>query len=246
MADTVTLEQAAIQTHNVDMSMIGLFLAADPVVKFVMFLLLAASVWGWAIIFSKIALFRKQRKTMAEFDDDFWSGGSLEDLYNKTGDQPESAQARVFVAAMYELRRAKMNGLTFGRSEGLRANVMMRIDRSMTSTITKEMEKLEAGMSVLASIGSVSPFVGLFGTVWGIMNSFTSIAESKNTSLAVVAPGIAEALFATALGLAAAIPAVVAYNKFSGDMDKIGGLLDVFAQEFSTLLGRQLDEGQSS
>ena len=117
----------------------------------------------------------------------------------------------------------------------------------MTSTITKEMEKLEAGMSVLASIGSVSPFVGLFGTVTkGIMNSFTSIAESKNTSLAVVAPGIAEALFATALGLAAAIPAVVAYNKFSGDMDKIGGLLDVFAQEFSTLLGRQLDEGQSS
>jgi biopolymer transport protein TolQ len=246
MADTVSLEQAVIQTQSVDMSMIGLFLAADPVVKFVMFLLVSASVWGWAIIFSKIALFRKQRKTMTEFDDDFWSGGSLEDLYNKTGDQPESAQARVFVAAMYELRRAKMNGLTLGRSEGLRANVMMRIDRSMTSTITKEMEKLEAGMSVLASIGSVSPFVGLFGTVWGIMNSFTSIAESKNTSLAVVAPGIAEALFATALGLAAAIPAVVAYNKFSGDMDKIGGLLDVFAQEFSTLLGRQLDEGQSS
>ena len=245
MADTVTLQQAAIQTHSVDMSMIGLFLAADPIVKFVMFLLVSASIWGWAIIFSKIALFRKQRKTMAEFDEDFWSGCSLEDLYNKTGDQPESSQARVFVAAMYELRRAKMNGLTLGRSEGLRANVMMRIDRSMTSTITKEMERLEAGMSVLASIGSVSPFVGLFGTVWGIMNSFTSIAESKNTSLAVVAPGIAEALFATALGLAAAIPAVVAYNKFSGDMDKIGGLLDVFAQEFSTLLGRQLDEGQS-
>ena len=245
MADTVTLQQAAIQTHSVDMSMIGLFLAADPIVKIVMFLLVSASIWGWAIIFSKIALFRKQRKTMAEFDEDFWSGCSLEDLYNKTGDQPESSQARVFVAAMYELRRAKMNGLTLGRSEGLRANVMMRIDRSMTSTITKEMERLEAGMSVLASIGSVSPFVGLFGTVWGIMNSFTSIAESKNTSLAVVAPGIAEALFATALGLAAAIPAVVAYNKFSGDMDKIGGLLDVFAQEFSTLLGRQLDEGQS-
>ncbi len=131
------------------------------------------------------------------------------------------------MAAMYELRRAKMNGLTFGRSEGLRANVMMRIDRSMTSTITKEMEKLEAGMSVLASIRSVSPFVGLFGTVWGIMNSFTSIAESKTPRLRWGTP-VSEALFATALGLAAAIPAVVAYNKFSGDMDKIGGLLDVF------------------
>ena len=234
-------------THSsADLSILGLFLAADPFVKLVMLLLVLASVWCWAIVIEKISTLRRERRLAQQFEDAFWSGGSLEDLYNKTGDQPESAQARVFVAAMYELRRAKMNGLTFGRSEGLRANVMMRIDRSMTSTITKEMEKLEAGMSVLASIGSVSPFVGLFGTVWGIMNSFTSIAESKNTSLAVVAPGIAEALFATALGLAAAIPAVVAYNKFSGDMDKIGGLLDVFAQEFSTLLGRQLDEGQSS
>ena len=246
MADTVNLEQAAIQTHSVDMSMIGLFLAADPVVKFVMFLLVAASVWGWAIIFSKIALFRKQRKTMAEFDDDFWSGGSLEDLYNKTGDQPESAQARVFVAAMYELRRAKMNGLTFGRSEGLRANVMMRIDRSMTSTITKEMEKLEAGMSVLASIGSVSPFVGLFGTVWGIMNSFTSIAESKNTSLAVVAPGIAEALIATAIGLFAAIPAVIAYNRFSHQVEKLENSYGNFMEEFSAILHRQAHAAQQT
>ena len=121
--------------------------------------------------------------------------------------------------------------------------MLARIERNMSLTITREMDRLERGMNFLASIGSVSPFVGLFGTVWGIMNSFTSIAESKNTSLAVVAPGIAEALFATALGLLAAIPAVAAYNKFSGDMDKIGTSLDVFSQEFTTLLGRQLDEG---
>ena len=246
MADTTSLQGSISTSQHVDMSMFGLFMAADPLVKLVMLMLVLASIWCWALIFNKISLFKKQRKAMAAFDDEFWSGGSLEDLYNKTGDQPESAQAKVFVSAMYELRRAKMNGLTIGPSEGLRANVMMRIERSMTLTISKEMEKFEAGMSFLASIGSVSPFIGLFGTVWGIMNSFTSIAESKNTSLAVVAPGIAEALFATALGLAAAIPAVIAYNKFSGDLDKLGSSLDVFAQEFSTLLGRQLDEGQQS
>ena len=136
-----------------------------------------------------------------------------------------------------------MKGLTSGLRGELKSSVLARIERNMSLTITREMDRLERGMNFLASIGSVSPFVGLFGTVWGIMNSFTSIAESKNTSLAVVAPGIAEALFATALGLLAAIPAVAAYNKFSGDMDKIGTSLDVFAQEFTTLLGRQLDEG---
>ena len=134
-------------------------------------------------------------------------------------------------------------GLTSGLRGELKSSVLARIERNMSLTITREMDRLERGMNFLASIGSVSPFVGLFGTVWGIMNSFTSIAESKNTSLAVVAPGIAEALFATALGLLAAIPAVAAYNKFSGDMDKIGTSLDVFSQEFTTLLGRQLDEG---
>ena len=150
---------------------------------------------------------------------------------------------RVFVAGMREWRRAKASGLATAARSDLRASLIGRVERSMTFTITREMERLEKGMNFLASIGSVSPFVGLFGTVWGIMNSFQSIAESKNTSLAVVAPGIAEALFATALGLAAAIPAVVAYNKFSGDLDRVGGRLETFAQEFSTLLARQLDEG---
>ena len=241
MASELNLATASAQT--VDMSVFGLFMMADPVVKAVMLLLIGASVWCWAIIFDKMTRIRRQRRGAEEFEDLFWSGGSLDDLYNNLGDQPDSAQAKVFVSAMREWRRATVKGLTSGLRGELKSSVLTRIERNMSLTITREMDRLERGMNFLASIGSVSPFVGLFGTVWGIMNSFTSIAESKNTSLAVVAPGIAEALFATALGLLAAIPAVAAYNKFSGDMDKIGTSLDVFAQEFTTLLGRQLDEG---
>ena len=241
MVSELNLTTASAQT--VDMSVFGLFMMADPVVKAVMLLLIGASVWCWAIIFDKMTRIRRQKRGAEEFDDLFWSGGSLDDLYNNLGDEPDSAQAKVFVSAMREWRRATVKGLTSGLRGELKSSVLARIERNMSLTITREMDRLERGMNFLASIGSVSPFVGLFGTVWGIMNSFTSIAESKNTSLAVVAPGIAEALFATALGLLAAIPAVAAYNKFSGDMDKIGTSLDVFAQEFTTLLGRQLDEG---
>jgi biopolymer transport protein TolQ len=241
MASELNLATASAQA--LDMSVFGLFMMADPVVKVVMLLLIGASVWCWAIIFDKMTRIRRQKRGAEEFDDLFWSGGSLDDLYNNLGDEPDSAQAKVFVSAMREWRRATVKGLTSGLRGELKSSVLARIERNMSLTITREMDRLERGMNFLASIGSVSPFVGLFGTVWGIMNSFTSIAESKNTSLAVVAPGIAEALFATALGLLAAIPAVAAYNKFSGDMDKIGTSLDVFAQEFTTLLGRQLDEG---
>ena len=241
MASELNLATASAQ--GLDMSVFGLFMMADPVVKAVMLLLIGASVWCWAIIFDKMTRIRRQRRGAEEFDDLFWSGGSLDDLYNNLGDEPDSAQAKVFVSAMREWRRATVKGLTSGLRGELKSSVLARIERNMSLTITREMDRLERGMNFLASIGSVPPFVGLFGTVWGIMNSFTSIAESKNTSLAVVAPGIAEALFATALGLLAAIPAVAAYNKFSGDMDKIGTSLDVFAQEFTTLLGRQLDEG---
>lgn len=241
MASELNLATASAQA--LDMSVFGLFMMADPVVKAVMLLLIGASVWCWAIIFDKMTRIRRQKRGAEEFDDLFWSGGSLDDLYNNLGDEPDSAQAKVFVSAMREWRRATVKGLTSGLRVELKSSVLARIERNMSLTITREMDRLERGMNFLASIGSVSPFVGLFGTVWGIMNSFTSIAESKNTSLAVVAPGIAEALFATALGLLAAIPAVAAYNKFSGDMDKIGTSLDVFAQEFTTLLGRQLDEG---
>ena len=241
MASELNLATASAQA--LDMSVFGLFMMADPVVKVVMLLLIGASVWCWAIIFDKMTRIRRQRRGAEEFNDLFWSGGSLDDLYNNLGDEPDSAQAKVFVSAMREWRRATVKGLTSGLRGEMKSSVLARIERNMSLTITREMDRLERGMNFLASIGSVSPFVGLFGTVWGIMNSFTSIAESKNTSLAVVAPGIAEALFATALGLLAAIPAVAAYNKFSGDMDKIGTSLDVFAQEFTTLLGRQLDEG---
>ena len=241
MASELNLATASAQA--LDMSVFGLFMMADPVVKVVMLLLIGASVWCWAIIFDKMTRIRRQKRVAEEFDDLFWSGGSLDDLYNNLGDEPDSAQAKVFVSAMREWRRATVKGLTSGLRGELKSSVLARIERNMSLTITREMDRLERGMNFLASIGSVSPFVGLFGTVWGIMNSFTSIAESKNTSLAVVAPGIAEALFATALGLLAAIPAVAAYNKFSGDMDKIGTSLDVFSQEFTTLLGRQLDEG---
>ena len=237
------LNLATVSAQALDMSVFGLFMMADPIVKAVMLLLIGASVWCWAIIFDKMTRIRRQKRGAEEFDDLFWSGGSLDDLYNNLGDEPDSAQAKVFVSAMREWRRATVKGLTSGLRGELKSSVLARIERNMSLTITREMDRLERGMNFLASIGSVSPFVGLFGTVWGIMNSFTSIAESKNTSLAVVAPGIAEALFATALGLLAAIPAVAAYNKFSGDMDKIGTSLDVFAQEFTTLLGRQLDEG---
>ncbi len=238
------MEEAQITASgSSDLTIMGLFFAADPVVKLVMLLLVAASVWCWAIIFDKIMRLRREKKRAALFEDQFWSGGSLDDLYDETGAEPDNAQARVFASAMREWRRASARGITSRLDGELRASLLSRIERSMGLTITREMEKMERGTGFLASIGSVAPFVGLFGTVWGIMNSFQSIAESKNTSLAVVAPGIAEALFATALGLAAAIPAVTAYNKFSADLEKMATRLEVFSTEFATLLVRQLDEG---
>ena len=231
-------------THSsADLSIMGLFWAADPFVKLVMLLLILASVWCWAIVVDKITIIRRERRLAQAFEDSFWSGGSLDKLYDDTGATPSDAMSIVFVAAMREWRRATAHGLADASRADLRASLVSRIDRSMNFTITREMERMERGMNFLASIGSVSPFVGLLGTVWGIMNSFQSIAESKNTSLAVVAPGIAEALFATALGLAAAIPAVIAYNKFAGDLERFGARLETFAQEFSTLIARQLDEG---
>ena len=231
-------------THSsADLSIMGLFWAADPFVKLVMLLLILASVWCWAIVVEKITIIRRERRLAQAFEDAFWSGGSLDKLYDDTGANPRDAMSIVFVAAMREWRRATSRGLADAGRADLRASLVSRIDRSMSFTITREMERMERGMNLLASIGSVSPFVGLLGTVWGIMSSFQSIAESKNTSLAVVAPGIAEALFATALGLAAAIPAVIAYNKFADDLERFGARLETFAQEFSTLLARQLDEG---
>jgi len=223
-----------------DLSILGLFLQADIIVKVVMLLLLAASFWSWAVIFDKLMRLRRLRRDAESFEESFWSGGSLDDLYDRIGARPLDPMSAIFAAAMREWRRSAAKGLT--GSDNLRASLQDRIERVMGVTLGREMERLERFMAYLATVGSTAPFIGLFGTVWGIMNSFQSIAASKNTSLAVVAPGIAEALFATALGLVAAIPAVVAYNKLSTDFGRYAGRLEAFSSEFSAILSRQLDE----
>jgi biopolymer transport protein TolQ len=223
-----------------DLSIWGLFLSADIIVKAVMLILLGASFWSWAVIFDKAIRLRRLKKEAGTFEESFWSGGSLDDLYDRIGNRPPDPMSAIFAAAMREWRRSAAKGLI--GSGTLRASLQDRIERVMQVTIGREMERLERFMAYLATVGSVAPFVGLFGTVWGIMNSFQAIAAQKNTSLAVVAPGIAEALFATALGLVAAIPAVVAYNKLSTDFGRYAGRLDAFSTEFSAILSRQLDE----
>ncbi len=235
--DTVSLGQAAA----LDLSIWGLILQADLVVKIVMLILLAASVWCWTIIFDKLRRFHRLRGQADTFEESFWSGGSLEELYEDVGNAPGHPLATLFSVAMHEWTLASQRGvmLTDERSQ---TNLQRRIDRVMGIALTREMESLERHMGFLGTTGSTAPFVGLFGTVWGIMNSFQSIALTKNTSLAVVAPGIAEALLATALGLVAAIPAVIAYNKLSSDLGRYAGRLETFAGEFSALLSRQLGE----
>ena len=224
------------------LSMFDLFLQSDSIVKFVMLILLAASFWSWAVIFDKVLRLRRLRQAASSFEDTFWSGGSLDDLYDRVGQRPIDPMSAVFGAAMREWRRSAAKGLL--GTPGMRSSLQQRIERVMNVTVGREMDRVERFMSFLATVGSTAPFVGLFGTVWGIMNSFQAIAASKNTSLAVVAPGIAEALFATALGLVAAIPAVVAYNKLATDFGRYAGRLEGFATEFSAILSRQLDERQ--
>ncbi|HEX6978714.1 MAG TPA: protein TolQ [Alphaproteobacteria bacterium] len=224
-----------------DLSLWALFLQADWIVKVVMLLLVLASFWSWAIIFDKLIKIRKVVRDTDKFETDFWSGGSLDALYDRLSIAgPQHPMAVLFLAAMREWRRSTERGVLRGK-QGL-GSLQVRIGQVMRVSIDREMERLERYLGFLASVGSVSPFVGLFGTVWGIMNSFHAIASSKNTSLAVVAPGIAEALFATALGLLAAIPAVMAYNKFSNDLGRLSVRLEGFAGEFSALMSRQLDE----
>ncbi len=223
------------------MSMWGLFVQADPVVKAVMLLLVVASFWSWAIIFEKVLRFRRLRLLAEKFESVFWSGSSLEELYDRVGKRPDHPMTAIFAAAMSEWRRSLARGLP-AAGHGLAVGLQQRISQAMQLTLDRELDKLQRYMSFLATVGSTAPFVGLFGTVWGIVNSFQSIAASKNTSLAVVAPGIAEALFATALGLVAAIPAVVAYNKLSSDLDRYEGRLEAFSAEFSAILSRQLEE----
>lgn len=237
--DAMTAAQLAASAAR-DLSMWGLFLQADIIVKAVMLLLVAASFWSWAIIFEKLLRLRRVSRMADKFEYDFWSGGSLEELFDRIGANPEHPLAVLFAAAMREWRRSSERGLARGTS-GLNA-LNTRIGQVMRVSIDREMERLESYLGFLASVGSTAPFVGLFGTVWGIMNSFHAIGASKNTSLAVVAPGIAEALFATALGLLAAIPAVIAYNKLSNDLARYSNRLESFAGEFSAILSRQLEE----
>lgn len=223
-----------------DLSIWALFLHADIIVKTVMSILLLASFWCWAIIFEKWLKVRRIFAAADQFEHEFWSGGSLDALYDKIGSNPTHPMAALFAAAMREWRRSSERGLLADRKA--LQSLQTRIGQVMRVTIDREMERLERYMAFLATTGSTAPFIGLFGTVWGIMNSFQSIASSKNTSLAVVAPGIAEALFATAVGLVAAIPAVVAYNKFNSDFGRYANRLEGFAGEFAAILSRQLDE----
>ena len=230
------MNPADIAPVAADLSIWGLFLSAHWVVKSVMLGLLACSIWVWAIAIDKTLLYARTRKAMDRFEQSFWSGQSLEELYRSLSSRPTHSMAALFVAAMREWKRSFE-----GQSRSF-AGLQMRIEKVMDVTIAREIERLERRLLVLATVGSAGPFIGLFGTVWGIMSSFQSIAASKNTSLAVVAPGIAEALFATAIGLVAAIPATIFYNKFVADVNKQAGRLEGFADEFAAILSRQIDE----
>ncbi len=221
-----------------DLSLWGLFMQADIVVKLVIFGLLVASIWVWAVVFEKWSSLRQVNRQADGFEDRFWSGGSLDELFDQEGVSPSHPMASVFAAAMGEWRRsARVAGADISHT-----SVRERIDRAITITVQREMDRLERWMVFLASVGATAPFVGLFGTVWGIMHSFAAIAAIHNTNLAVVAPGIAEALFATAIGLVAAIPSVVAYNKISTDLARFAARLEGFGAEFSAILSRQSEE----
>ena len=224
----------ALDTSN--LSLWALFYNADLIVKLVMVGLLVASVWVWAIAIDKILLYARMRRAMDSFEKAFWSGQSLEELYRSLSSRPTHAMASLFVAAMREWKRSlESQARSF-------AGLQMRIEKVMDVTIAREVERLERRLLVLATVGSAGPFIGLLGTVWGIMTSFRAIAGQQSTSLAVVAPGIAEALFATAIGLIAAIPATIFYNKFSSEVNKQAQRLEGFADEFSAILSRQIDE----
>jgi biopolymer transport protein TolQ len=228
--------QSALPLASADFSLLSLFLQAHWIVKGVMLGLVGCSIWVWAIAVDKILLYSRTKSAMDRFEQAFWSGQSLEELYRSLSSRPTHSMAALFVAAMREWKRS------FEGQARSFAGLQMRIEKVMDVTIAREIDRLERRLLVLATVGSAGPFVGLFGTVWGIMTSFQSIAASKNTSLAVVAPGIAEALFATAIGLIAAIPATIFYNKFVSEVNKQASRMEGFADEFSAILSRQIDE----
>jgi biopolymer transport protein TolQ len=241
MVEKVTATELAGTATQVahDMTMWGMFMQADIVVKSVMIMLVLASIWSWAIIIDKIMTFKSLNAKANKFEQSFWSGEALEKLYRRVQSKASDPMARTFCAGMNEWNLSQEN---VSRIDGdLTTSIQQRIDCAMETSISREITALERYMTFLATVGSTAPFIGLFGTVWGIMNSFTAIAGSQNTSLVVVAPGIAEALFATAIGLVAAIPAVVAYNKFSTDLNRYTDRLEAFSAEFSAILGRHFE-----
>jgi len=217
--------QAVGLASNTDFSLIQLFIRADFIVKSVILLLIASSVYSWAIIFQKIKLFKKINISSEEFEEKFWKSKSAENFYNNLPADPEDPMASIFKSSMQVMIKSKT-----------KSNLSERMSNMLEANIEKQMAKIEKSYTFLATVGSTAPFIGLFGTVWGIMNSFQSIAISRNTSLAIVAPGIAEALFATALGLLAAIPAVVAYNKFNSDSKKYSRRLENFSKRFLSII----------
>ncbi|MEL6436201.1 MAG: protein TolQ [Pseudomonadota bacterium] len=230
------METLPLAAPGHDLSILGLFLQAGWIVKAVMIGLLAASIWSWAIIIDKATMFGRYKRQLNRFEEAFWSGQSLEELYRTMSDRTVTGMGAIFVAAMREWKKS------FERGARSPIGLQSRIDRAMDVALSREADKLEARLGFLASVGSVAVYVGLFGTVIGIMTSFQAIAGSESTNLAVVAPGIAEALLATAIGLVAAIPALVAYNKLMNDAGKINGQMEAFADEFSSILSRQIDE----
>lgn len=226
---------------NMDFSLWGLFTHVDYLGKLIILLLISGSIISWAIIFAKYNTVKRLNRTADKFDDAFWSGESLDKLYDRIHNKPADPMAATFCVGMKEWRRGIKNRFR-GGDKDVKANLVQRIDRVMSVAISRELSASERYMTFLASTGATAPFVGLLGTVWGIMNSFIAIAGSNNTSLSVVAPGIAEALYTTALGLIVAIPAVLAYNKFNNDLGKYADRLEGFATEFSSILGRYLEE----
>ncbi|MEM6711727.1 MAG: protein TolQ [Pseudomonadota bacterium] len=233
MDDVVT---TALQAQAHDLSLMGLFLQSHIVVKIVMIGLVVASVWTWGIAIDKSVMFRRNKREMDSFERAFWSGQSLEELYAMASQRTNSTMSALFVAAMREWKRSHE------RNARSAIGLQTRIEKVLDVTISREADRMERGLLVLASVGSAGPFVGLFGTVWGIMTAFQAIAATENANLAVVAPGIAEALFATALGLIAAIPATIMFNKYTGDVGRQVTRMEGFADEFSAILSRQIDE----
>lgn len=236
MSDPITTEDL-----SVELSPLSLFMEADFVLQGVVVLLLLLSVWSWAVILQKLKAFMHANRLANEFENNFWSGGNLEELYDQIAQSPsQDPMSAVFASGMREWRRAPTSKLNTD-TEGLKASLRQRIDRAMDLSIGKQLARLENQLTILASVGQAAPFIGLFGTVWGVIGAFQAIGQGGSLSLDSVAPPIAEALFATALGLVAAIPASIFYNKFASDLGKFGDRLDTFSGEFGAILSRQLD-----